>query len=453
MAEPSPAPDIVLIHCHDLGRMLGAYGARVPSPRIDAFANDAVRFDGAFATAPQCSPSRAALFTGRYPHETGVLGLTHLGWDLGPDVRHLAAILAEQGYRTELLGVHHESRVRPDLEVAARLGFDTVDTLGPSHPERRAELVADRAVAALERLRGAGPFYLQVGFLEPHRLHDPDPDATIMGFTGGWIEPEPSDQIEVPPYLEPDAGSRTELAELAGAIRSVDSQIGRVLDAIDRLGMSERTIVVLTTDHGLALPGAKGTLRDPGLETALILRAPSLGWTGGVVVEGLASNVDIVPTLLDAIGSPIPPESRGASLRPAIAAGATSRSEIFGEFTYHDYYDPARCIRTDRYKLILHFDRTLPHSAASTQSWRPRSTPLDRRLAHPPALVELYDLAVDPEERINLADRPERAIVVRALLGRLREWMRDTDDPLLDGVPPSPAHGGAIALLEGAAHA
>ena len=142
-------PNVLLLHCHDLGRHLQCYGARtVNSPHLDGLAADGVLAEQMFTTAPQCSPSRASLFTGRWPHANGVLGLTHatFAWDLHPDERHLAALLADDGYRTELIGVHHESRRREPEDVAAQLGFDRVQ------PGGLASKVVDRTVDALDRL-------------------------------------------------------------------------------------------------------------------------------------------------------------------------------------------------------------------------------------------------------------------------------------------------------------
>src|SRR5438270_13746335 len=110
------SPHIVLITCHDLGRHLGCYGVdSVHSPNIDELAAGGVRFDRAFTVSPGCSPSRAALATGRYPHANGVMGLTHppFNWDLRPEERHIAHILRAAGYETHLFGFQHVS-VDPD---------------------------------------------------------------------------------------------------------------------------------------------------------------------------------------------------------------------------------------------------------------------------------------------------------------------------------------------------
>ena len=446
-------PNILLITCHDLGRFLGCYGvSTVRTPALDALAADGVRFERAFCTAPQCSPSRASLFTGRYPHSNGVLGLTHaqFAWDLHPDERHLGQTLRDAGYATALLGIHHESLRAEPAAVAARCGMDEVVLGG------RAEEVADRAVERLGRFAGAGrPFYLQLGFHEPHReptTGGADREELYMGFLGDRLVPDDALGVTVPPYLRDEPRAREELAELQGAIHHVDDAIGRVLAGLRDLGLAEGTLVLVTTDHGLALPRAKCSLYDPGLETALILRLPARGWHGGRAIDALVSNVDLFPTLVEVAGLPVAPAVQGRSLLPLLdgAGDYRPRDAIFGEMTYHDYYDPRRCIRTARHKLIVNFSAA-PAFMDPSQSWRPRTAtvvPPDPALAyHPP--VELYDLASDPLEWRNLADDEAHDVPRRELLAHLGGWMRETGDPLLAGAVTSPLHRRVVAALAG----
>lgn len=434
-------PNIVVMHCHDLGRHLGCYGHRtVSTPNLDRLAGEGVRFDMAFATAPQCSPSRASLFTGRWPHANGVMGLTHqeFGWDLHSSERHLAERLGTAGYYTSLLGVHHESRVRSDAEVAAQLGFDQVDTTATL-----AAPVADLAVRQLRDLAGrARPFYLQVGFFEPHRIPGDRDAHGVMGFLGDHVDPDDSMGVAIPPYLLDTPTARTEIAELQGAIKHMDEAAGRVLDQIANLGIADETVVVFTTDHGVALPRAKCSLYDPGLEVALLIRYPGRGWAGGRTCDALVSNLDVVPTLLDVAGIGPDEDLHGRGLHPLLDGDPHERrEEIFGEMTYHDYYDPRRCIRTETHKLIANFS-SAPAFMDPSQSWNRRCVPrvqIDGDGAYHPA-VELYDLRSDPHELSDVADRPENAELVRELSNRLLEWMKETKDPLLDGAVTSPLH-------------
>jgi N-sulfoglucosamine sulfohydrolase len=441
------APNVVLITCHDLGRYLGCYGiATVETPNLDRLAREGVRFTRAFATAPQCSPSRASIFTGRYPHSNGVMGLTHgeFGWDLHPYERHLAATLRAEGYATALIGILHEARSYD------RLGFETVTS--PGHDARETSRLA---VAALDDLsRQSHPFYLQLGYHEPHRIagrthvHD-----QFMGFVGDYIAPHDDLGVTVPGFIRDEPEARREIAELQGAVRHLDRAVGEVLVAISAFGLSERTLVVFTTDHGLALPRSKCTLYDPGIEVALLVRWPGAGWPGEIVSSALVSNVDIFPTILELAGVPSGARVQGRSLVPLLRGKTLEHCEqIFAEMTYHDYYDPKRCVRTDRRKLIVNFS-TAPSFMDPTQSWNRRirpAVPEDPALSYGPA-VELYDLETDPLEWNNLADEPGSQTVRRQLLARLLAWMRDTGDPLLDGAVTSPRHRVAVETLLGSA--
>lgn len=457
-AEPAPVttPNVLLLHCHDLGRYLGSYGIdTVHTPHLDALAADGVQFDQAFCTAPQCSPSRASMFTGRYPHSAGVNGLTHaqFAWDLHEDERHLALELQQAGYTTSLLGVQHESRgTGSSEEMAVRLGFDRLlldREIG--HP-CKAEYVADHAVDEIARLAGQDqPFYLQVGFVEPHRLPGfSRAEPGYMGFISDYMEPDDELGVTIPPYIADEGEStRTELAELQGAIRYLDAQVGRILAALEGSGQGENTLVIFTTDHGLALPRAKCALYDPGLEVAWIMRCPALGWTGGVRRREMISNIDLFPTVLEAAGVDPEREIHGRSLRPLLGdanGGADAgRTHIFGEMTYHDYYDPRRCVRSHSHKLIANFTAA-PEFMDSSQSWRPRTMPATPvRAFHPP--VELYDLRSDPHEAHNVADEAGYAEVRAELLRELYTWMHQTNDPLLDGAVTSPLHKLSVSLL------
>jgi arylsulfatase A-like enzyme len=271
-------PSVLFVTCHDLGRFLGCYGrSTVQSPSVDRLAAEGVRFSQAYCTAPQCSPARASLFTGRYPHSNGVMGLTHsdFAWDLYPDEVHLGQILQGAGYSTALVGVHHESLRLPPEDVARRCGMDEVVSGG------RGGVVTDRALDWLDRRDPNRPFYLQVGYVEPHRLR---PTARreegYLGFLGDYLESDDARGVEVPGYLVDSPGARAEVAELQGAVRYVDAQIGRLFDGLAERGLAADTLVVFTTDHGIALPRAKCAVYDPGLEIALIVRHPSRGWAG-----------------------------------------------------------------------------------------------------------------------------------------------------------------------------
>jgi len=417
--------NVVMLVPHDLGQHLGCYGVEaVHSENIDQLAAVGVRFENSFCTAPQCSPSRASIFTGRYPHSNGVMGLTHsdFAWDFNPGERHLSEILRQAGYHTALMDYGHEARRGKEKER-----FDEILAGGDGLDRAR------HAAAFFQRRKAEeGPFFLEIPFDETHRGE--------MGFEAA---PDWRDKgIYVPPYIINEASSREEFAGFQGLVRKLDEAVGHILHGLEEAGLAENTLFVFTSDHGIPFPRAKCSLYDPGMQVPLILWQKGAPWANGGVLGPLISNIDYLPTILDYAGIPIPGNVQGRSFAALLRGEAYEKNpEIFGEMTYHDYYDPRRCIRTRDFKLIVNFSAA-PFFMDSSQSWRPKCITVNPEnpsyAYHPP--VELYDLTRDPLEFDNLADAPGYADKRRALLNRLYAWMQATQDPLLEGVPVSPMH-------------
>jgi arylsulfatase A-like enzyme len=412
-------PNILVVICHDLGQHLGCYGkGSVRTPNIDRFAESGARFENSFCTAPQCSPSRAALYTGRFPHANGVIGLTHGGFanDLNPDEVHLAQLLRDHGYETHLFGIQHEA------SSPSRCGYEFF------HPGSLSRDLADDFSAFLNsRQPNQAPLFVQIGFEEPHRP-----------FPHEGIDPLPPDQVIVPPYLPDIPVVREDLADMEASIAAVDLAFGRILAAVRSSPIAEDTIILFTVDHGIAFPHAKMTLYDPGIEVTCILSVP--GIPGGTVHQEMISNVDIMPTLLALAGLSIPKNLHGHSFHALFSGGDyTSNEAIFAEKTYHTYYDPMRAIRTTRWKLIANFENapwqeTSPDFDNNAKGYVEIAKALDPPYEvqyHPP--FELYDLSEDPHENHNLAEDPVYRAIRDKLAGMLREWMEATGDPLLHG--------------------
>lgn len=442
--EPAPRkPNILLLHCHDLGTFLHCYGVNtVQTPNLDALAADGVRFARNFCTAPQCSPSRASIFTGRYPHNNGVMGLCHadFAWDLHPAEVHLAQLLRDAGYTTESVGVIHETH-----SGAARCGYNK--HTGKSRASEMASEVIDR-LQTFTKAPGQ-PFFLCAGCIEPHRMKSPG-QTDHMGFLTPEFGPDDSQGVNVPGFLRDTPGTRAELAELQGAVRHIDTQMGRILAALSESGLEKNTLVLFTTDHGYAMPRAKCSLYEPGIATALMLRLPSRqGWHDGIVKQEMISNIDYLPTILELLGLPIPDTVQGRSFAPLLDGKAYEpRDAVFAEISHHDYYDPRRCIRTETHKLILNFS-SAPAYMDPSQSWRPRSdtvVPEDHATAYHPC-CELYDLSADPWEANDLAESPEHTGIRSDLIEKLREHLVSTDDPILKGAITPPMHRKVLNLL------
>jgi arylsulfatase A-like enzyme len=414
-------PNIVYLHSHDTGRYVQPYGQQIVTPNIQRLADQGLLFRQAFCAAPTCSGSRACLLTGQWAHVNGMTGLAHRGWALNDYGRHIVHPLREAGYWSALIGEQHLSR------DPAVLGYDHVIDIGTT----RVHSIAP-AAAQLLRSRPPEPFFLSIGFFETHREFF-EPSSVRDALYGA------------PPAHLPDTPeTRADMASFKASARSLDQGVGAVLHALDEQGLADDTIVVLTTDHGLPFPGAKGTLSDRGLGVMLIVRGPG-GFHGGHVTDALVSQVDLYPTLCEVAGAPLPDDLHGVSLLALVRREvAQVRDELFAELTYHAAYDPQRAIRTRRHKLIRHFGDRLEPVLPNVDD----SPSKDLLVAagwgrHPRPREELYDLLMDPGEMRNLAGRPTHADIESELAGALEQWMRDTDDPLLDG-PVAPPHGATV---------
>ena len=231
---------------------------------------------------------------------------------------------------------------------------------------------------------------------------------------------------------------RQDMLKLRASVHEVDFAIARIMRSLTKSGLLENTIVIFTTDHGICFPRSKCSLYDAGLETALLMRWPKRLAQNRVTNE-LLSNVDLMPTLLDLCDVPHPPGIQGRSFAGLLTGGTYQpRSEIFGEMTWHVTYNPMRCIRTDRYKLIHYYDPQ-PWTAMPQDFWKHcvAAPSLRAQFDFRPPEYEMFDLACDPYEQFNLIEArgglQGLEDIRKQLQERLEQWMRDTNDPLLQG--------------------
>jgi arylsulfatase A-like enzyme len=234
------------------------------------------------------------------------------------------------------------------------------------------------------------------------------------------------------------------MAEFKASVRSLDQGIGAVLHALHDLGLVDDTLVICTTDHGVAFPGSKATLTDRGTGVMMIMRGPA-PFAGGKVVDAPVTHLDVYPTLCDVAAVDRPAWLQGESLIPLLQGEVERLHEAtFAEMTYHAAYEPQRSVRTERWKYIRRFD-DYPgpilancDDSASKEIWVAAGW-ADRRVPR----EQLYDLVLDPNEQNNLAaDRAARE-ALEEMRRRLADWMRDTDDPLRDG-PVAPPPGARV---------
>jgi len=425
-------PNIVVFVSHDTGRHIGPYGVTtVRTPNAERLAREGVLFENAFCASPGCCPSRAGLFSGRSPHAVGMLGQAGAwaGFRFSPDATHAAAHFKALGYETMLLGLAHEVAGAgcPDSFFEG-IGFDHLQR----HDSLPSSTLRTRAAEMLNGRREPGkPFYLQIGTRETHRAYLRD-----------GVEPFDEMGVTIPqsPALCGGPGTRQEFAELQGAVNRLDEGLGYVLDALDARGLAGNTIVVFTTDHGLPMPREKTTLYDRGIGVFLIMRYPGV-FAAGARRDELISNVDVLPTLIEAAGGSPAREIEGKSFCPLLTgkAAAPPREMVFAEKTFHTSYDPVRCVRTRRHKYIFSFESVRQENHCLDIYNRPVLMENFGALEHSPhRFDELYDLETDPRETKNLAEEPAYQETRQSLATALVKWMSDTRDPLLSGPVASP---------------
>jgi arylsulfatase A-like enzyme len=413
-------PNILYIHSHDTGRHVQPYGYWVRTPHLQMLAEQGVLFRKAFCASPTCSGSRASLLTGQYCHNNGMLGLAHRGWKLNDYGEHLIHPLREAGYRSVLIGEQHIS------EDPGVIGYDEVVSVDSNH----ASQVAPAANAMLRET--SEPFFMSVGFFETHREFELP--ASVRDSL--YAQPAPN-------LLDLEV-TRDDMAAFKASARSLDEGIGSVLNELHRAGLEENTLIVCTTDHGLAFPRQKATLYDRGTGVLTIVRGPG-GFTGGKVYDAMISHLDIYPTLCELAGVPTPAFAYGKSILPLIT-GEVDRlhDEVFTEMTFHAAYEPQRAVRTERWKYIRRFhdyehpvlancDDSATKDLLVAAGWGDQIVAEER----------LHDLILDPNENANLAYDDSHASVREDLAARLDAWMEATDDPLLNG-PVEPPPGALV---------
>ena len=426
-------PNIILFITHDQGQFLGCYSSpqtpnSLETPNLDKIAKNGIRFTNYFCTAPQCSPSRGSIQTSLYPHQNGLMGLVDRGWSLPKEFKTMPMYLKELGYSTHLIGLNHESR------YPSNLGFDTMTERFFSKRGREnnflynCNLVEKESKKFLEdHKNNEKPFYVSIGVEEVHRPFKI------------WADPVDPNSLNVPPFLPDNEIVRKELSEFYGAINRVDLTIERIISMLEDTGLNENTLFIYTTDHGSPFPRAKCTLYDPGIETILLMHEPNSNmFSNGKVMNNLLSNVDLLPTLIDYIGGEIPKNIEGKSFLPLLKQEQTEvRSEIYVEKTYHEIYDPIRGIRTNNYKYIRNFEKldTL-YQMAAPMLMAPSGKYMKNFYNSPRSTEELYDLRKDPLEKTNVINTTEYQEIVTELRIRLSNWLKATNDPILQGRIP-----------------
>ena len=413
-----PRPNVLFVVSDDMNTHLGCHGAPVKSPHIDALAHSGVRFERAYCQYSLCNPSRTSLLTSRRPPRTGVFENTTWFRKKMPDVVTLPRYFKDNGYITAQTGkIFHEGlgdkdawtfggmpptqqaqqqKSAPDRakNQAGMNRYGPVDRADEDDSDYKS---ASRGIDLLEKLKGGEqPFFLAVGFHHPHApLLAPKKyfdlyDASKIKLPVDFLPAPPNGPGYRPNYdLFPrtqvtEEQARNAIAAYYACISFVDVQIGRLMQAVDRLRLRDNTIVVFWGDNGWHL-GEKGmwaktTLFEPGAHIPLMFAGPGISAVGKPsprTVEFL----DIYPTLVDLCGLPARSDLEGKSLAPLLRNPTAPWDKPAYTYLHHGDF-LAGSVRTERYRYT---------------EWD-----ADGKIA------ELYDYESDPSEMHNLARDPKQ---------------------------------------------
>ncbi len=474
--------NIIFFIADDEGQTLGCYGDKTAAtPNVDALARDGVMFKNAFATTASCSASRSVVMSGLHNHKNGQYGHQHHFHKFSsyPNVvaLSLSRVMANAGYRTCHIGKFHVAS--EDI-----YHFETY-LKGPS---RNPVKMADICKEFITDKKDDRPFLLYFGTSDPHRGggNDKTSDSELKpnlfgnksnkgsypGIKEVFYEP---DDVEIPHFLTDTTETREEVAQYYQSIARIDQGLGRLIEILKDADLYDRTMIVFTSDHGMAFAGAKTTVYEAGLKVPFVVRNP-YEEKRGFVSEAMISHIDITPTLLD-FGGGLDAETngptkwvnpdkfwkeRGQLLKENRDGGQEFRSyhgkswlhtladptaehwdTVIASHTFHEIqmYYPMRVIRDKKYKLIWNVAYKLDYPFASdlwaASSWQAQyqkgmDAPYGQKTVGEyinRSAFELFDVESDPFEAYNLADKPEFAEILKTYQGKLQEEQKRLEDP------------------------
>lgn len=421
-------PNIIIFIGDDISyNDLGCYGHPViRTPNIDRLASAGLRFTNAFLTTSSCSPSRASIITGRYPHNTGA---PELHQEMPAGQVPFPRLLRESGYYTAQAGKWHFGKPKPNPGDAMYGAFDRTgghagDGGGPSGAERWVEYVEERPRDK--------PFFMWFAAHDAHREWD---DAFAP------VRYDPA-AVVVPPFLRDTPETREDLASYYTEVTRFDHYIGEVVATLEEQGDLANTLLIVMADNGRPFPRSKTRLYDDGIKTPFVLHWPDGFGVSGEVSGSLLSAVDIAPTLLEIAGVSAPETFQGRSFSNLFQnPGAKFRAYVFAEHNWHDFMAFERMVRTERF---LYIENGLPRQdnrgaidvmgggagQALQQGLEEGSlNDLQRKIfVIPQPEREFYDCRSDSLQVHNLIDTRKFRREQEHLAEVLKTWRRQTGD-------------------------
>ena len=420
------------LHCNSLGCFGGKVGGLTPN--LDAFAAEGMRFENAHVTVAICQPSRGVLATGRYGHNSGVMGFMHTDRKI-PTVMQT---LKDAGYLTGVLGKVKHSTPHADYK------WDFVHDQKELGAGRDPELYYRYCKEFLARCRRENkPFYFMVNSHDPHRPYHV-PGKPVRGAKEPSKTYKPG-EVAVPGFVCDLPGVRQELSYYLNSVRRLDDTFGRTMQALKESGFAENTLVMFLSDNGIAIPFAKCNAYLASTRTPWIVRWPGVVKEGAVDKAHFVSGIDFFPTVLEAVGLGIPKGLDGASFMELLKGGKQSgRDVVFTQIDMKAGGDavPMRCVQDERFGYIFNpwadgkfwyrnnnegLTMRAMVEAAKTDEFAAERVKMFRYRA----AEEFYDLRKDADCLENLIDSAEHRGEIRKMQGQLGEWMKQSGDPLL----------------------
>jgi len=447
-ALASEKPNLVLIIADDMNwDDVGAYGhPKIKTPHIDALAKGGMLFEHAYLTANSCSPSRASIITGRYPHNTGA---EQLHWPLPKESVTFVEKLKASGYYTAAAGKWHLGKEVvnrfDDVFEASTAGFilPTGDGQNPGKMIAKSPSGCEDWLSTLQNRPKEKPFFLWLAALDPHREYEKN----------AFVPPHKADDVRLPPYVPDTPEVRGDYQLYYDEISRLDLYVGKVMAELKKQGVADNTLVLFISDNGRPFPGDKTTLYDGGIRTPWIVHWPA-GIKAGQRTKSLVSSIDIAPTFLKLAGLTPGKTYEGVDFAPILKDPAqVTRRFIFAEDHWHDYEDHGRAVATQRWKLIRNSYVDLPNTpsadAGRSPTWQSmlklkadnKLTPAQLRcFTTPRAEYELYDLKNDPFETKNLAGDHFHQDILTELIASLENVIEATGDYLPSKRTPDEFH-------------
>ncbi len=413
-----PRPNIILIIADDVGwDDIGCYGnTAIRTPNIDQLAKEGMRFTNVFVTSSSCSPSRASIITGRYPHNTGA---AELHTPLPAHLNYFPELLKKKGYYTAQAGKWHEG---PNTKRA----YDTLISGGVNGAGGEAQwltLLRDRPKNK--------PFFFWFASFDAHRPWQLDSLNT----------PHAPEKVSIPATLADTKQTRQDMAAYYNEIARLDYYTGELEKELKQQGAANNTIIIFISDNGRPFPGSKTRLNDAGVKTPFIIKWPEEIQKGSEC-HSLVSTIDIAPTLLELAGAPPSSTIQGKSFKKLLKnPEASFRSYVFTEHNWHDYEAYERSVRTKDYLYIINRRPQLanqgPLDAVNSPSFKALKeaqankalTPTQNDIfISPRQAEELFAVQKDKLQIHNLIGDPDYAAVKNKLRTVLTQWQNQTGD-------------------------